>query len=239
MRTWSRNLKKCLTANLIASFVLASVSYASVSSPIYRSILSDLQHLKRGSFEPLLSSWEKHYGTDAVPSLLDIARDTKNDDPIRYIAMMGVAKIGGRDSATLITPFLRDTSWMIRNGALRALSALRNPTTTAAVLPLLNDPALVVRLEAVQSLDRLRPDGTARALILVIQDPNNYHAGHAQWVPQKALEVLRHMGAQNSLSASENRETVSKLTAMLDGPMLKDPALKPEIQSTLRALNKN
>jgi HEAT repeat protein len=103
---------------------------------------------------------------------------------------MGAAKLGGPAIAPKIVPLLKDKVWLIRNAALRALSALKNPATAKAVLPLLKDPALVVRAEAVEAVKTLKPAGATQALLSVLQSQDNYRFGKAQWVPQRALAAL-------------------------------------------------
>jgi HEAT repeat protein len=259
MQTWWLNSKKCSTARstrfLALSVVLfflqsqqapanaapASQVSSSNQREIVQNVIKDIRRRNTASFEGLLSIWEKHYGTRAVAALLQVAQDRSLSDTDRYVAIMGVAKIGGSQSAPLLSPLLKDPSWMIRNAALRALTALGNPTTAPRVIPLISDAALVVRLEAVQSLEKLHPAGTEAALVAAIRAPENYHAGRAQWVPSRALEALRHLRIQNGLSDSEIHEASSKLTAFLEHPASyqRDNSLKPEIEATLRILNGN
>jgi HEAT repeat protein len=245
MQTWSLNSKKCSTAKggaLLALCLFSSLASASVTGPasdsVLRNIVQDIHRRNSASFDGLLSIWEKHYGTRAVPALLQVAKDRSQLDPDRYVAIMGVAKIGGTESAPLLAPLLKDPSWMIRNGTLRALAALGNPATAQDVLPLLSDIALVVRLEAVHTIEKLRPTGAESALIAAVRNPENYHAGRAQWVPQHALTAIRHLQSQKILTSFESREAASKLTALLANPpsYQKDSSLKPEIEATLRML---
>lgn len=159
-------------------------------------IKSDLLSHQSPEFEPLLKKWSSRYGTDAVPVLTELARDRQVRDDARYKALMGAARLGGPVVAPKIVPLLKDPSWMIRSGSLRALSLLRNSETAAAVLPLLKDPALVVRLEAVSAIETLRPQGARSALQAAIDDPSNYLGGKkgsasSQWVPERARKALR------------------------------------------------
>ena len=242
MPTSLLNSKKCLTAKYLFAFCfifLSPLARAAIPESISSAILNDIHHRKSNQFDSLLSSWEKRYGTQAVTPLLSLARNSRLEDPDRYVAIMGVAKIGGTESAPLLVSLLKDKSWMIRNGTIRALAALKNPKVSSSVLPLLNDRALVVRLEAVQALEKLRPEGVTKALLAAIQNPENYHGGRAQWIPQQALETLRHLRVQNSLTAADRRLVESELKALLDHPSksLKDPTLRPQIEATLRALD--
>jgi HEAT repeat protein len=161
------------------------------SAPGVETLLrGDLATRKTASFNQLFTRWETRHGSQAVAPLVKIARDRKLQDPDRYVALMGAAKLGGRELAPVLATFLKDKSWMIRSGALRALSALGHPDTAPSVLPLLRDPALVVRSEAVDAVEKLRPAGAVEALMSAIEHGANYHAGKAQWVPQKALSAL-------------------------------------------------
>lgn len=204
---------------------------------LYANILKDLNEMPTHlTFDPLLQKWNENYGSSAVPSLLQLAKDKKIPDSQRYIAIMGAAKLGGSATLPLILPLLKDRSWMIRTACLRALSALLNPTreTPAAIDPLtrsslfslLHDQALVVRLEAIQVIEALRPEGAADALAEILQRPENYHHQIAQWVPQKALKALESLQAQ-------------KISPLIE-PLLyhsQDPELQKAALETLQALS--
>jgi HEAT repeat protein len=185
-----------------------STSGEEAGTPLVRTLRAEIEARPKGSdFNALLSDWQEKYGTLAVQPLFKIARDSGNADSVRYIALMGVAKLGGRDASTIILPLLRDSSWMLRSGALRALAALGNRKSAEAILPLLHDPALTVRLEAVDAVERLEPAGSGAALALCLNDPENFHGGKALWVPQRALKALAKMRAH---------EAIPKVALLLD-----------------------
>ncbi len=177
------------------------LSCSSLAAPIptaafYGLIQSDLKNnQKKKNFEDLIKSWEKDYGTAAVPALLKFASDIKQNDPDRYIALMGATKLGGKPTARLLAPYLKDSSWMIRTGALRALTLLNSSTANSLAIPLIEDPALVVRLEAVETLKILKPKGFEAALVKSLKNSDNYHAGKTTWVPEKALQTLVELNA--------------------------------------------
>jgi HEAT repeat protein len=199
--------KKCLTAEATAThfaalLALASLSLGSLASPVsafafvtpvapsQSKLVQEMNSNQEADFEILLQQWTNHYGTEAIQPLLSIAKDKRNSDRQRYIAIMGAAKLGGPAVAEKLVPLLKDKVWLVRNATLRALSALKNPSTAKAVLPLLKDPALVVRAEAVEAVKILKPEGAAPALLSVLQSQDNYRFGKAQWVPQRALAAL-------------------------------------------------
>ena len=159
-------LSSCLIVT--GALLLSTSAIAAEATPTLSSLKKELS-LPRAtgasnSFEPLIQSWQKRYGTHAVEPLLELAAGNLNlDDPERYMAFMGAAKLGGKENAPKLVRFLKDRSWMIRSAALRALTALKNPSTAPATLPLLRDPALVVRLAAVDAVEKLQPPGAAEA----------------------------------------------------------------------------
>jgi HEAT repeat protein len=138
---------------------------------------------------------------------------------------MGAARLGGPKVAPRIAPLLRDSSWMLRSGALRALAALGDASTGPQVLPLLKDPSLAVRLEAVAATRRLRPPGAAQALLGVLGSGDNYHGGKALWVPGRALAAL---------TALHATEAASSLRPLLDH--MGDPDLLLETIDALERL---
>ncbi|OFY98743.1 MAG: hypothetical protein A2Z97_08685 [Bdellovibrionales bacterium GWB1_52_6] len=194
------NSKKCLTASALVLVLLggSTSSFASTTVQSHADVLAamrkQLQSRSGTQFQTLLAQWENRYSTRAVEPLFTLARDSKLPDTDRYIALMGGAKLGGISTSRYLVPLLKDPIWMIRSGALRALSAIQAQEGAPAVLALLKDPALVVRLEAVQTIAKLRPAGSAEALLAAAKDPANFHKGKAQWVPQKALAALTLVG---------------------------------------------
>ena len=235
MQTSSLNSKKCSAPSLLAiaallvSFVSSGAALANpgpgVTPLSTQTLLSQIQARHGGNFDTLFKQWEKTYGTDAVKPLLGIAGDKHKEDPVRYVALMGVAKIGGIETAPLLSPLLKDKSWMIRSGALRALSALGNEKAAESILPLLRDPALVVRVEAVEAVEKLHPTGSAEALMGVLESSANYRNGRAQWVPGRALAAL------SSLNA---KDVAPRLKPLLDHKS--DPELQKQTIKTLESL---
>jgi len=241
----SLNSKKCLRASsaapkkgLIAILLFAwAGSYASnqltqsnSNLNITKRIQSDIaiQQQKGGSFDTLTKQWEKAYGYHAYQPLLEIAANSHISEMERYIAMMSASKLGGTAAIPSLIVLLRDSSWMIRSGALRALSVVGDSRTGEAVLPLAHDPALTVRVEAVEAIRKLKPKGTTEALLFIIEDKNNYHAGKAQWAPQKALLAL------TSLHAKEAVPRLKPLLASVSRN--RDPEFKKELERALNLL---
>ena len=211
--------------------LLTSVSFAALNpnpsgtQAVLSKIRRDLKSRTKPSFEFLLKRWEADYGTGAVDPLLVVAQDVESPDTDRYIALMGAAKLGGPANAQRILPYLKDRSWMIRSGALKALSALRDQKSYTEILPLLQDKALVVRLQAVETVAQLNPPGSARALTDTLFRAENYHGGKAQWIPQKALAALRAMKA---------KEVAPRLMSLLN--YNSDPSLQRQALLTLSEL---
>jgi HEAT repeat protein len=236
-------VKLLLIAGLITSPVFAAIPKGAPA--LVKSLKQDLGKRTSRSFEDILKSWESRHGTQAVEPLISIVSDLKNSDPDRYVALIGVANLGGKSQAPRIAGFLRDKSWMIRSGSLRILGAFQDPTTAQSVLPLMRDPALVVRLEAVQTVEKLRPAGAEELLVAALHDEKNYHAGKAQWVPQRALSALVSMKARDSApkllrllgratDPDLQRRTVQALEA-LTGKRLKNGKPLPEQVASWKA----
>ncbi len=188
---WWPNLKKCSSLSFTLLFYASCTPvWGATLSPkeIYQTIHKELLRHQTPNFETLLNSWTLRYGNQAFLPLIEIAKERSLQDPIRYMALMGAAKTGGRNSAHSFKPFLKNPSWMIRNAALKCLRILNNPTNE--IFPLLHDPALVVRSEAITSVQALKPQGSMYALIDTLLSPENYHHGKALIIPQKAIKAL-------------------------------------------------
>jgi hypothetical protein len=241
MLTWLQSSRKCLiierqSLGLYSSFLFlfliltAASAYPSPTPTeallIEALLKKEIWSRESSSFELLMQKFETRYGNKAMVPLLRIASDVRNEDSDRYVALMSAAKLGGAHCAPMFVRFLKDKSWMIRSGALRTLKAFKNPKTAYAVLPLLKDPALVVRTEAIEAIEALHPPNAIKELVSALHESSNYHAGKAQWVPQKALAALLKLNAD------------SKIAIQLQ-PLLhheKDPELQRQTIQTLEAL---
>lgn len=254
MKIFFLNLKKCSTCKAPAVWVLAlALAQLLMSTPLamakphsfagqkidfeklslqprYRNILSamrrDLIEHQQPSFARMIRLWEQRFGVEAVIPLLAISQQQSLKDHHRYIAIMAAAKMGGAEVAPQIAYFLADSSWMVRNAAIRALSALKHPDAGTALLPLAEDKALVVRNEAIRALTRLQPQGTREILVQAALAENNFHGGKAQWVPITALAGLRQLGGPRNL--------IQQLRPLLDYE--KDPKLLQATVTTLESL---
>jgi len=219
MKTFSPSSKKCSTCSLILAALFFSLpSFAATSPPksqmqsalaVSKTIHSDLTKHQSPSFDALLMQWQEKFGKSAFEPLRAIALNTKQEDKHRFVAIMGMARIAGRESAPTLHTLLKDKVWLMRMAALRALTGLGHRESEKEILSLLNDPALVVRSEAVSAIASLKLQGGVDALVQTIQDPKNYHRGKAQWVPNYALSALVQMGAPKTV-ASQLREILNK-----------------------------
>ena len=103
MQTLSLNLKRCLAVSwgvLLSGLALASIPGKPTSVDLKNDIASATP--SKASFDPLFRLWEKRYGSRVVPPLLEISRDAHASDPQRYIGIMGIARLGGKEKARYI-----------------------------------------------------------------------------------------------------------------------------------------
>jgi HEAT repeat protein len=215
---------------IMLSGVMTPMAWSQTQSSLEDRLKADIElhsHHEQ-SFELLTQSWTKTYGAQAFQPLLKIAKDKTLLDTERYIAMMSAAKLGGEAAIPTLIPLLHDHSWMIRGGALRALTVIGNSAAGASILPLAHDPALVVRIEAIDALRTLRPQGSVQTLVGMLEDKLNYHDGKAQWVPQRALLALSSMHATDA---------VPRLKPLLGNAAFRqDPELKVQVERTIHDL---
>ncbi|MBC7386850.1 MAG: HEAT repeat domain-containing protein [Cryobacterium sp.] len=209
-------MKKCLIPSLnyalVASCFLLTALSASAAIParapkasmetLLRSDLASFRREKQTDFQGLIERWERVYGESSAPSLLKIGQDKSAQDSERYVALLAHTKIRGVKNAEALLTLLDDRSWMVRSAALKSIEILGYQPAAKKVLEhLASDPALVIRMQSIETLVKLRPDGLANALVNAAMDshnyrPGNFRTGRADWVPQKAMEALREIGAK-------------------------------------------
>ncbi|MEK7692359.1 MAG: HEAT repeat domain-containing protein [Bdellovibrionota bacterium] len=218
----------CAFAPLQSEAALATKKGASASAggrDIASILMKDIDALQRGPFERQFMEWELKFGSGAVAPLTKIVGNARLDDSKRYVALMGIARLGGAEAAPILVPSLKDRSWLLRSGALKAISALGNASVAGAILPLVEDRALVVRVEAIEAIVRLRPIGSVSALTKALTAESNFRNGRALWVPRRALEALVKLGG---------KEAVPTIATLLSHDQ--DPELQASAIASLEAL---
>jgi HEAT repeat protein len=202
MRIFFLNSKKCLTcSSLLLLSLISSPAWAAPTPKLYNQIEKELNAATGSQFESLLNSWNQNYGKRALDALIDLAEKKSLDEKKRFIATLGLARVGGAHSEKVIESLhtlLKDKQWLVRMAALRAIAMNQMKDSSQQVMNCLKDPALVVRSEAISTLEVLKPEGSISALVDTIKDPANYHRGKAQWVPQFALSTLAKLKAPKS-----------------------------------------
>lgn len=218
-----------LTSFSIAACFLSGLSQADSKNPvpILEEIRKDLKLRKSASFEFLTEHWKKTHGTHVIRPLLALAKEVNESDFDRYIAIMGLARIGGKEVAPWILPFLNDRAWMVRIGTLRALMFLNYSKAGSQIISMLRDPALVVRREVVIVIEKLHLKAGIQPLVQTLKDKKNFHKGRAQWVPNRALKALIELKAPANISKD--------LRHLLE--YQQDPGLLRETVTTLDQLN--
>jgi HEAT repeat protein len=128
-----------------------------------------------------------HYGSDAVPHLIDALRRGTDEGPLRTSAMQLVSRVLGLIGDMRACPVLRerllDPEPEVR---IAAASALGSAGTMSAVTPLLdalNDPDWRVRARAASSLATFSHPVALKPLAASLEDAS-------WWVRQNAAEAL-------------------------------------------------
>lgn len=143
------------------------------------------------SLKTFYSSVTTEYGGTAIKPLLEIASNTQNGDETRWAALFGLARLAGKESVGVIRKFMSDSSWMLRDAALKTAAALNAQELTPFIEQRLKDDALIVRTTAVETIGHLNLKTSAPKLVDALFDPNNFHAGKALWIHRHILNVLK------------------------------------------------
>lgn len=181
-------------------FSFSSVASVQTQTPVKTVKTIEDAIRKSDNFQALFTQWQKELGADAVPLLKQVASQKKNTDTVRYVALMGMAKLGGKPIAEHIRPFLKDPAWMLRSGSIRALSAMEAHEEAPHLLPLAKDPALVVRLEAVHAIKKLKPTGYLVSLAQTVLDERNYQGRKSLGIAELAIDELSVATTENARS---------------------------------------
>lgn len=184
------------------------------------------QALKKG--EPLKSFYQSlgdSYGSNAIKPLIEIANDDRNSDEVRWASLFGLARIAGKDSIGVIKNFMTNSSWMLRDAALKTAAAINAQELRPQIESRLKDDALIVRTTAVQTIAHLNLKQSAPKLVAALFDQNNYHGGKGLWIHKYILQALRDFN---------DKPSVPKLVELLQSS--RDEQLQAQVVQTLQSL---
>src|SRR5437016_3303689 len=98
-------MKKQISYLLVATlFPLIGQQAFGGRIPTQAVLEKQLKSRKSPSFSEILTRWQNDFGSKAVDPLLKLAKNKRKSDSDRYIAIMGVARLGGKDAAPLLLP---------------------------------------------------------------------------------------------------------------------------------------
>lgn len=144
-----------------------------------------------GSLKNFFQDVATHYGVSAVAPLREIAQNENEREEMRWATLFGVARISGKESFNLIRQFMKNSSWMLRDAALKTAAALGAKELNREIEEKLQDDALVVRTTAVDTIGHLKMTDSAPKLVDALFDPKNYHRGKPLWIHHHILSVLK------------------------------------------------
>lgn len=144
-----------------------------------------------GSLKNFFQEVAKHYGVAAAQPLREIAQDENEREEMRWATLFGVARISGKESVGLIRQFMKHSSWMLRDAALKTAAALDARELKPEIEDKLNDDALVVRTTAVDTIGHMKMKDSAPKLVGALFDSKNYHRGKPLWIHHHIFGVLK------------------------------------------------
>ncbi len=198
-------------------------------------VLRDMKAHSSAHFGSLIQDWKTKYAAEPdalTEALRSISLSQNQEDTYRYIGVFGLHQLGLFSRLENLKPFLKDSSWMIRNAALKVIQELNTPAAGELATSLMNDPALVVRAQAVETVGQTRPQNALSLLLKTLEDPSNYQNGKAFWIPQKTLQLLPVM------RTSQNEDQILRALK----PLLKhknDETLQKNLHATLESITRH
>lgn len=167
------------------SFAATQPTVAEIKGRINKTLSQGL------SLKSFYTALGQEYGGNAIKPLIEIANDESNSDETRWASIFGLARIAGKESLGVLSKYMYNTSWMLRDAALKAAAALNARELKAHIEKRLKDEALIVRTTAVQTIGHLKLKHSAPKLVEALFDQNNYHRGKPLWIHKHILNTLR------------------------------------------------
>lgn len=219
---------KFLTAAATAALVLCYTDALAAPAPTAAEVKGKINRaLTQGkSLKGFYTELGQTYGGNAVKPLIEIANDESNSDETRWASIFGLARIAGKESLGVLSKFMYNTSWMLRDAALKAAAALNARELKSHIEKRLKDDALIVRTTAVQTIGHLQLKESSPRLVEALFDQNNYHNGKGLWIHKHILSTIKDF--HYTAAAPKLAELLQKTTA--------DETLQKQIVATLESL---
>jgi HEAT repeat protein len=169
-------------------------------------------------------------------------------DEVRVLALQTLFHIAGEKLFPLYLQCLRDSSWKVREGAVRALGSFTNLEVNKFLLPLLEDENSQVRVMVVKAIARFPGNQTVEVLLSQLKDPDprvryeickqlkNFN--HPRVIP-RLIECLQDRSGMVQLAAIETLchfKAAEALEPLRQLVKMQDPDLVKEATQAIKIL---
>lgn len=151
------------------------------------------------------------FGANAIVELKNITLNKALKDETRWTALFTLARLDGKSSLAVIRSSFSDSSWMLRDGALKTAAALGAAELSNDIAKKLDDQALIVRTTAVETIRHLKLTQYSDRLVTALYDPKNYYNDK---VGAKPLWIYSHIFS--TLEDFKAVQTVPRLVSLLE-----------------------
>ena len=128
-------------------------------------------------------------GTEAVPALIEIMKNSQYPDKNRWIATFLMGKIMGVQSAAFVAKFTQHPQWVMRLASLKTLLALKQKDFAPMYRDALQDPSLMVRSQALTNIHQLQIKEEAQHVWAMLYNKDNYQ--QSQNGKNKRMDIIR------------------------------------------------
>ncbi len=176
-------------------------------------------------------------GEQAVPTLSDIFLDMRMRWQSRWIAGMGLGRLGGEQSREALTSGLTDPLFLIRMAAVKAMGNMNDMTLAPLMRSTLSDKAMVVRSAAADALGQIQDPGAVPDLVAEFSHDRNFHRGRSLWVREHIIDALGDIGDNQALptvisALQEKEEKIRKSACLAMYQLIPTEEPKTKTQST-------
>lgn len=113
----------------------------------------------------------------AVPTLVEVMKNSKYPDKNRWMATFLLGQITGKKGVPFIAKFLKHPHWVMRMASMKTLVALKEKRFSKEYGASLKDKSFLVRKQALETIDRLKLTKLAPQVWAMLYDKRNYYAG--------------------------------------------------------------
>jgi hypothetical protein len=127
---------------------------------------------------------------NSVVTLIDVMKNKKYPDHMRWLATNLLARIMGKKSSRFIGKFTEHPEWFMRMASLKALLSLKDKSQSSVYVKRLKDSSMLVKFQALENIRELKIKNLSNNVFKMLLDKKNYSSKKGKLVRNDLIKKV-------------------------------------------------